>query len=155
MCKFITYIQNTKGNQKNVKYYINEKPLLLFLDEISFSIGMKNNLINDKFKDFLYKVPFVILLNFKSSTLKLIDLDKSQIISATNYQSLHSSVSIKFTKVPCDVQVPHFSFVPKILIHHSKLSLIRIRLCILHGNYVSLLIGLMQAIYSSYNRFST
>lgn len=85
MCKYIFYNQNTKGNEKNLKYYINEKPLLLFLDEVSFSIGMKNNLINDKFKDFLYKVPFVVMLNFKSSTLKLIDLDKSQIISATNY----------------------------------------------------------------------
>ncbi|CAD8105971.1 unnamed protein product [Paramecium sonneborni] len=147
----------TFGKELNI--FMNDRPVLLIIDDATLQTGLKNQLLNDKFRSFFLKIPFVIFLNSKPHLNYLLQstIQSHELICITNYIASTPSMQICLqnqTETAFDIQLPTFSFLPKILIVHGRLNNIRQSSAIQLINYLSFILFFIQFVYVCYNRFS-
>ncbi|CAD8097382.1 unnamed protein product [Paramecium primaurelia] len=148
-----------KNVGKELNLYINDRPILLIIDDATLQTGLKNQLLNEKFKSFFLKIPLVIILNSKPHLNYLLQsiIKSHELICITNYITSTPSMQIYLenqTETAFDIKMPTFSFLPKILIVHGRLNNIRQGSAISLINYLSFILFFIQFVYSCYNRFS-
>ncbi|CAD8091696.1 unnamed protein product [Paramecium primaurelia] len=144
---------------KEVNIFMNERPVLLIIDDATLQTGLKNQLLNEKFRNFFLKIPLVLLLNSKPHLNYLLSsiIKSHELICITNYITTTPSMQICLenqTETAFDIKMPTFSFLPKILIVHGRLNNIRQGSAISLINYLSFILFFIQFVYVCYNRFS-